>query len=82
MNLKFPHTDGAWMHLDSAEFIRPPRALPLLFHTCLKTGLVQIKSLLTGNIRSQVHREAVGIIQLEYNLAREHACRQGFQRRF
>ncbi len=65
---------GFDIHLDQGVVIQPElaggtRALALRFHRCLKAGLIDGQIALTGDITGQVNRKAVGIVQLEHNIA-------------
>ena len=58
--------------IDIAALPGLARLLPLLVHGPGKAGLVKGDPLLDGNVADDVHREAVGVVELEDELAGDH----------
>ena len=53
-----------------AELARRTRAVALRFHGCREAGFVDGQTSFTRHVSGEVHREAVGVVQLEHRFAR------------
>ncbi len=66
-----------------AERTRRTRALALRLHFTFEAGFVQGQVTLAGDVTGEVHREAVGVVQLEHHVTRDditlEACQIGFK---
>ncbi|MNM68598.1 hypothetical protein D3C81_801620 [compost metagenome] len=70
---------GGHVNLDQGVVVQTERAgrtrtHALGFHLTLETGFVDGQLALTGDVGGQVHRETVGVIQLENHVARHHGA--------
>ena len=57
-----------------AELARGARALALRLHRLLEARLVDGEPALARDVGRQVHREAVGVVELEDRVARRSSC--------
>ena len=72
------------VNLDQGVVVQAKRAggtrtHTLGFHLTLKTGFVDGQLALTGDVGGQVHRETVGVVQLEHHVARHHGALEASQ---
>src|SRR5579872_3692773 len=63
-----------------AEFRRLLRAPALFFHGRLETSLIDRQVSLARNVRREISRKAVGIVQLEHGLAVDHLASEPLYR--